>query len=188
MAFIPKKVCFKSIIYNQLVDRMIISHRHKDRNYDLFIKKYFLNENFKKAFKFTIVRNPWDRTVSAFHYLQQIIDKEPKSYADSIDKKETFKHYIKTTFATKGVKANHHFHHQYNNAFYKGKQFVDFIGRFENLKEDWKIIAAKINTNDTLPHINASKHQHYKTYYDDECIKIVADIYKQDIKFFGYKF
>jgi hypothetical protein len=63
-----------------------------------------------------------------------------------------------------------------------------FVGRFENLNKDWAYVASKIGESPVLPKVNSSNHIHYKTYYDDECIEIVADLYRKDIDILGYKF
>ena len=63
------KVGLTSIIKTALADRAITWKNSKSKYYDLLdsvTKKYV-----RRAFKFTIVRNPFSRTVSAFFYLRQ---------------------------------------------------------------------------------------------------------------------
>jgi len=69
-----------------------------------------------------------------------------------------------------------------------GKFFLDFIGRYEKLNEDWKIVSKKIGSKGNLPILNPTIHGRYTQYYDTWCIKRVANIYKRDIELFGYKF
>lgn len=39
-----------------------------------------------------------------------------------------------------------------------------------------------------LPHRNKTKHTHYRDYYDKKSMQIVADVYKEDVELFNYKF
>ena len=73
--------------------------------------------------------------------------------------------------------------------YYNDNIVIDFIGKFENYEKDFISLFEKLNLEiDVVPHKKASKHKHYSTFYDDEAIKIVADMYKKDIELFSYKF
>ena len=66
---------------------------------------------------------------------------------------------------------------------------MDFVGRFENLKKDFDIVCQKLSLkNVELCHKNKSSKKPYQEYFDQETIDLVADSYKKDIDYFGYKF
>ncbi len=71
-----------------------------------------------------------------------------------------------------------------------GNKLPDFIGRFENLEEDWKKICKKIGI-DYVPLSKnniSKKRKNYRDYYSEKTKKIVEEMYKEDIKQFGYRF
>lgn len=121
-------------------------------------------------FKFSFTRNPWDKLVSAWKFLQR------RKYKPS---KCNFKEFVKKNTVWIGVEMN-------TIDFSNG---CDFIGKFENLQEDFDFICEKIGEpKKKLGHFNKTKHDHYTSYYDDETREIVQKKYAKDIEYFGYKF
>ena len=147
------------------------------------------DEKLKDYFIFTFVRNPWDRLVSVYFYFKK---------QELIGQEISFENFIKNNMfedstpprpeldESNSLKA--HSLPQYLYVEDEGKKFVNFIGRFESLEKDWKIVAKKIGINDELPHENKTNHEHYTKYYNEEMKNIVAKKYKRDIELFGYKF
>ena len=76
-----------------------------------------------------------------------------------------------------------------------GQICMDFIGRFENLLNDWEIIQTKIGvkkqvlpkTNDRASKKNR-KNSFYKERYSQNLIDLVGELYEEDVKLFGYSF
>ena len=66
---------------------------------------------------------------------------------------------------------------------------VDFVGRYENLKEDWAKICRALNV-PALPlgRENQVVRQDYRVFYDDESRELVAKRFARTIKLFGYRF
>lgn len=68
-----------------------------------------------------------------------------------------------------------------------------FIGRYENLQEDYKRMCRVLGVKSPapLPHVrsaNSKPHPPYQTYYDDESREWVRRWYELDIEVFGYDF
>ena len=145
----------------------------------------------RNYFSFSIVRNPWDRLVSC--WMQKIITQEPTEEQFRSDirwelnyQKPSFKDFIKIISDDENITKDSHWALYFNIIPVSD---LDFIGRFENLQEDFNIICDKIGIpRQKLPRENKSKHKHYTEYYDDETKQIVAEKYKKDIEYFGYEF
>ena len=73
----------------------------------------------------------------------------------------------------------------------QGKKMVDYIGRYENLKEDLDGIFQVVGLeNVEIPVANKShgKSLNYRDYYQEETKVLVAEKYKKDIELLGYEF
>lgn len=146
------------------------------------------DNNYKDYYKFAFVRNPLDRTLSAYYY-------------NGYDKHTSFKNFIKkdliNIYLVNVTKQNHlynnHFAPQYKFTHFNGIQYVDFIGKFENFKNDFEFVLNKLNIkyNKEFPIMaKTKKNIIYKNYidaYDDETIDIVKKIYEFDFKLFNYE-
>ena len=131
------------------------------------------------------MRNPWDRIVSQYAYMQQRPDlmdylgmtseTEFKAYLDLIRLKEHVQWMPQVRFLLD----------------HDGSRLVDRIGRLESFNEDCvQIFAALGLTLDRLPgRVNQSKRRAFQYYYSDsEAIESVADLFAEDIDFLGYEF
>jgi chondroitin 4-sulfotransferase 11 len=160
-------------------------HRKWDhRKYSAYIKQ-FGAEVWTEYFTFSFVRNPWSRVLGHYMWRKQkatdIRKGDDLSFRDWVLQ---FENNIKgpQSLGDKGIP-------QYEELFSAGVQLVDFIGRFENLQQDFNIVCDKIGIpRKQLPHVNKTRHKHYTDYYDDETREIVAERYAKDIEYFGYKF
>lgn len=139
------------------------------------------------AYKFTLVRNPWDKVVSHYEYRRK------RNKTEVATRNVSFSEWVKKTY---GTDKDPFF---YNNpkAFQpqvewlkddQGKIAIDFIGKFESINDDFNQIKAIIGIDAELPHLNASKRAGYQSYYDDETRQIVAEWFHEDIELFGYSF
>ena len=183
MYFFNPKAASQSMVLGALSHRIICRSRGF-RNWRRVWTQLYELRGLNAVFMFTFVRNPWDRAVSAFNYLQD----------GGIIKQDSFKDYIKNYLPTArrvlGAERDHFVDQvvPFNGGLLPGL----FIGRFENLMEDWdyvrsetRVFGDKIGR---LPFMNRRKHKHYIDYYDDESVEIIRKMYHRDIKLLGYEF
>lgn len=155
-------------------------------------KKIFSPVTFKRYYKFTFVRNPWDRLVSTFFFLKNggLTEKDRVWAQEHLEQFDSFDAFVKGWLTEENINNSLHFQHQYGFLEdEKGTIAVDFIGRFENIEEDFKIITDKLNIKRTLKKTNTSKRKEdYRAYYNQETKAKVGIIYKRDIELFNYEF
>jgi hypothetical protein len=162
---------------------------HDDINY---YKKKF-PKNFKKYFKFTLVRNPWDKLLSQYFY--QVKNTEQREYI-SRKKQRMATHFriLEEEYVSfeKFLERPFLMGHKQQLKWIsgpKGKVLVDHIGRFENIQEEFDFVCDKIGIErGELPHAKNTNHEHYSKYYTDETRELVGELYKDDIEYFGYSF
>lgn len=152
--------------------------------------------HFDSYFKFSFVRNPWDRVLSEYFY---------RNYHH----RYSFEDFIISGFPEKNnySDAYRHIQPQYEYLYdQNGNCMVDFIGKFETLQSDFNYICKKLNIEDTsLPYIytpsigrerihkatdlkNPEKRRDYTSYYNQKLQKVIADRYEKDISLFQYTF
>ena len=126
------------------------------------------------GWSFCCVRNPWDRTVSWYNFLkgQGKMPISFEEYMDLIMRGETSAKYIA---AVKG-----------QIAFVDN---VDYVLRWENLLEDFKVVQDKVNCHVPLIHINKSRRTKYTNYYTkDEYINWIGETCADEIARFNYSY
>tara|TARA_E500000331_G_scaffold353546_1_gene404463 strand:- start:949 stop:1416 length:468 start_codon:yes stop_codon:yes gene_type:complete len=144
-----------------------------------------LNEN--NIFTFGFVRNPWDRAVSSWKFGSHYTNWN-MNFVDFCRNLRNLEINPKNGKARDGLLL--HVCEQHPFLICENENLkADYIGRFENLQEDFNIICDKIEIpRKQLPRKNSTKHKHYSEYYDEETKQIVAEKFAKDIEYFGYKF
>jgi hypothetical protein len=125
--------------------------------------------------KFTVVRNPFDKLISAFYHY--VID-----HKSGLDDVAQFRQYI-----AEGGKV-------IDRGLYTidDEVCVDYFIKYENLIGDIKIVCEKLmieyDSND-LPQLKSgyrSQKYNIKDFYDEETEEIVKKLYRFEIERFGY--
>ncbi|HED4593320.1 TPA: sulfotransferase family 2 domain-containing protein [Campylobacter jejuni] len=147
---------------------------------------------FESYFSFAFVRNPFDRMVSAFHYLKKGGGNDyDKNWAnENLKDFDTFEQFV-LALQNKNVKDKilswQHFTPQYKFICDENKNIlVNFIGKLENINNDFKIVKNELNFDRNLIHSNSSKHEIFSNYYNEKTYNIIAELYKEDFALFDY--
>jgi len=140
----------------------------------------------QNRFTFAFVRNPWDRVVSHYHYRvetnQTGLGTQTTSFTEWV---------FRAYGARDPIYCDHaRFFMPQSNWIVddKGQLLVDFVGRFETIEKDFGVVCERLGRTATLPHIKKSKHDHYRSYYNDATKQIVEKRFLADIERFGYRF
>ncbi len=140
---------------------------------------------FERYFKFTVVRNPWDRAVSLYHYLASGMD---------------FAAFCAELEATLAQGSHWYLDPQIDFlAGDDGAIRVDHVARFEHLGEEIEKIRTRVGLASVLAHTNASgatpadagadaRAAIYRHYYDTVTRDRIGRVYARDIERFGYRF
>jgi len=156
-------------------------------------------EDFAALFRFTFVRNPWDRIVSEYRY---------RNYFHH----RSFRHFVLHGLPRPDWGDQYrHIMSQFDMLHdSSGRLLVDFVGRFETLQADFDRVCDRLGLKDSrLPHRNPSDKKsrnakrwlrnlaffngesgkrHYTEFYDRETRAAVERRYERDIETFGYRF
>jgi len=156
--------------------------------------RIFDRYKFETYFKFAFVRNPWDRFLSAYTYLKKggisSYDKIwSKTYLSNYEDFESFVLDLQDITIAKKIIKGVHFRPQYDFVCdYKFNIKVNFIGKMENIDDDFEYVANKLGKIVKIPHLNKSVHKDYRDLYSHKMKQIVYNLYEKDIKIFGYYF
>ena len=154
----------------------------------------------EKYFKFTFVRNPYTRTLSA--YLDKILGNRPekrsivKALGMAIDDYKdidiSFKRFLETLASMEGRRMNEHFRPQALQSCCSVISY-DYIGKFENFEADLISLLQKLGRRDASAGMIKSVVHHktnasvlFEQFYDLETRKLVKKIYAEDFALFGY--
>lgn len=176
----------------------------------LLLKAWLPQEIWDSYFKFVFVRNPWDWVVSEWKY-----HFKPRQVGvnDLIHHPVATARYIKHHRRIKALNSkksftqddiNYLFAHlkqffpvipnasglyQSNYVFdLNGDRLVDFVGRFETIQDDFAAIKDKLGLDISLPHLNSTKRDTYKSYFTEDSKQRVAELWERDIANFDYSF
>jgi hypothetical protein len=130
-------------------------------------------------YKFAFVRNPYDKIISAWNHVNRF--------------KIPFPNYLRLQNICNDVEFMHVFMPQVRNIISeKGKVELQFIGKFENLEEDFCTILKNIGIINIIHErekkMNVRPHDIFVNYYENqEILDKVNDLFKEDFQHLDYK-
>lgn len=151
----------------------------------------------QQLFKFAVVRNPWDRCLSAYSFLRKA--KKTSLLAREFDQKvlaqtdgfTDFVQRLQNTKFRRSVLSYVHFRPQHYWVCRRGQKAhaMDRLGRFETLSADVEAVFTELGQAQTpLSNRRVTKTVGYREVYTPETKEIIARIYAQDIALFDYEF
>lgn len=145
-------------------------------------------ETFQSLFKFAFVRNPWDLQVSSFHHIRR----ERPHYLGGHDEFATFLRWKLNPERPYQYHLDTSIEHQSDYLIdLHGRVLTDFIGRYEQLEDDFDIVCRRLGiATPPLPHKRraAGRQADYRRYYTGESAQWVADYFRRDIEMLEYRF
>lgn len=165
-------------------------------------RKILSREWYENCFRFTFVRNPWDRLTSIYryYYKYRYIDRHKKFTDPKFDITRVFLSDFDTF--VRAVVSDNWLGGLYTPPMDRSIMFamtysqlewlrwgVDFVGRYENLNADWKKLCGLIGMkHKPLPVHPKWKLKPWREQYIGNLRELVADFYAEEIEHFGYEF
>lgn len=156
---------------------------------------YATEEQWNNYFKFAFVRNPFDKIVSSYNWLCRNLKacnfRDKLLFDDFVYRRGYFKEILDKNFIHKSNNKYHHLRPCYEYLFDNNNiLMIDYIGRYENLKDNWNFICNKLKIKIKIPHVHKQSrdNKNYREYYNKKTKDFVYENYKKDLKIFKYKF
>jgi hypothetical protein len=140
--------------------------------------------HWERAFKFCFVRNPWTHAVSDYHWRCHATGTEPVGFKEFLyrlrDPERPDPERLRPPVIT-------------NWSIYtlENEIALDHVARYEDLQAELAYIGSRIGLKIDIAGIRSkgnlrNRKADIKSYYDDEAVELVRDIYSAEIEAFGY--
>ena len=177
-----------SLLYSLFGEEEILGHRN------ILQYKYGDSDKFHRYFKFTVVRNPWDRFASSYFFLLKggITKTDRKWGKENLSIYPDFEEFVlslKNKRNAMRLLSWTHFRLQVDYISDSNNNvLLDFIGRFEQYEKSYLLLKEKFGVDKPLAHINKGNNvDGYDKLYSSEMREIVGDLYCKDVTTLEYE-
>jgi len=152
-------------------------------------------DGWQHLFKFAFVRHPLDRFVSAWKMFTIGAKGDPEwnmaedaypltlqAFFEIVTNEDIIYDDRRRSFEEK---IRHHTIPQTHP--FNCLQYADFVGRFENVEEDFAKICKRVSFSATLPKMHTTKHKHWSEELTEDIIDKCSEYYAEDFSQLGYK-
>lgn len=169
-----------------------IGHNGRLANY-MTIAQY--KRQHPHCFAFAFVRNPYDRLVSAFHYLSKggMNQEDQRDSVEYVGEYQgDFRRFVLHALAgpePPRIFRQIHLRPQVDWLCDEyGRIMVDYLGNCESIESAYGELKRRLGVALPAPsHKNKSDHRHYETYYDETLRALGARAYRNDFERLGYQ-
>lgn len=173
------------------IDLYLNAYRNKPFGWDpkekVFAHARYLDMEIGQDSYFCVIRNPWDRMISKWLYSIEVVERYKIPYdigtlEEYVSRQSLFRYPHKdyTWFTT-----IENWFDQLTYITDENDNIVTDNIRFEFFSEE---IEKYLGLKPLWLRPSLLKNEHYREYYTDKSIQIVADLYKRDIETFGFDF
>lgn len=149
------------------------------------VKDWVGDDIWDSYLKFSIVRNPFDKVVSWFHFHMPETEKARLSSADFSETRKVFRDWL---IIAPQVPRDRHF------CTIAGAFCLDRVLRFETLNEDMESLCGALDIPYQTERLTHRKKGYrdgfpaWRRYYEDETVAVIERIYAWELETFGYSF
>lgn len=160
------------------LDSNFATKRGRKHGHHLEVQEYFPDT----VFSFGVVRNPWSRLASWYHFANPTKQSFVDWLSDRLQKHDTG-----PSFNPRLTWAKNWYTLDTPQADWFGDH-INLVLRFENLAEEFEQVKNILHCKQDLCILNANAPYDYRSLYNDDLAELVRDIYIKDVIKYNYEF
>lgn len=183
---IPK--CAGNAVQKSLFGEVVFGHQTV-RQYQLALG----SSEYRKAWKFAITRDPWERIVSAWRFLKAggLHAHDEKYYSENLGEFQTFDHFVNDWLVNQDLSRCGCVHFKPQVHYIKGFDghvAIDYILKLSDLQTEYEKLREKFNGVALIENnlAQGGKVDFRSFITSNETYKNLAKVYAEDIRLLGY--